>query len=127
MTYDAVCLQCGAAKALPWWRCRRCGFDPSPDEEALAKSAYLSVQRFDQPRDQAVYRKELRRIGVDIGRGIPPTFDSRELARLKAAGATQPTVPPWRVVWWALFKITMPGLLILVALLCVVLLLRWAR
>ena len=52
----SICFACGATKTSIAGACRRCGISPRGDAAALAKSLYLSIDRFDDPDDSRVTR-----------------------------------------------------------------------
>ena len=93
---DAVCLRCGASKRMPQRRCSGCGWDPTedPDTDALVKSVYLSIGRFEKVEDQEAYRKILETTGEAIRSGEHPGFDEAEIERLRRSGAHLPPAKP---------------------------------
>lgn len=84
MMADAICLRCGAPKKQAWHRCRRCRFDPKGDRDALVKSVYLSVGRYEDDARRDAYRVELDQVRRELEAGTPPVYDDQELARLEA-------------------------------------------
>ena len=78
----SICFACGATKTSIAGACRRCGISPRGDAAALAKSLYLSIDRFDDPDEQSRYSHELDAIGDRIGRHEPVEFDESELRRM---------------------------------------------
>ena len=112
---EAICLRCGNRKKAPWERCKRCGYDPTAnDEESLVKSVYLSVGRFADLTDKERYRKELDQIAGDIERGDHPVFIESELVRLRAQRITTERIPS-SAAWGAVLRLFLPavGLLLL--------------
>lgn len=119
----AICVRCGQAKGLPWETCSRCGLNPELDEETLVRSVYLSTGRYDDERRQRRYREELKGYAARIERGEAIEYDPAEMQRLREQKAAVEAFSPAR----ALFRIFLPGLLFLGALLVIWLALRALR
>ncbi len=120
---EAICLRCGVDKHQPWSACRSCNYDPMSDEEALVKSVYLSVGRFEDGDERREYQRELDEVARDIQQGHDPEFDEAELQRLRAQKADVESVPA-STVWNAAFRLFLPGVGILVLLFCILMVLK---
>jgi hypothetical protein len=118
----ALCPRCGTSKKRAWAMCRNCGLDPADDEEALVKSVYLSVGRFDDGDDRRRYREELDELGARIRAGESPAFDEAELERLRKQKRLVESVPA-SAVWGAVFRLFLP-VIIVVAVLVIIVILR---
>jgi hypothetical protein len=92
----------------------------------MVKSVYLSTGRFDEAEDKERYEKELEEVGHQIRRGENICYDEAELARLLAQKHLVERIPA-RVVWTAIGRFFLPGLVFLVLLLAIWYLLRLLR
>lgn len=115
-----ICIRCGEEKKQPWQKCPRCGFDPSTDEAGLVKSVYLSTGRYEDPDDQSRYEIELRRIAEAIKNGRNVEYDAAELERLRQQEQAVEHFSPWG----PLFRLFLPAILFIGALVVVYLVLR---
>ena len=96
------------------------------DEDALVKSVYLSSGRYEDEEERARYMEELDGIGALIRNGRPPSFDLQELKRLQQQKRDVESVS-WLSVFYALFRIFLPGIIFLAILYGLILLLRLWR
>ena len=122
----AICIRCGHAKSRPWKACRKCGFDPSDDEEALAKSVYLSAGRFEDAARQAAYERELDKVGMALSQGQSITYDKPELERLLEQKRTLERIPAL-APWGAVARFFLPAVILLLVIAAIWLLLRVLR
>lgn len=95
---DAICIRCGAPKRDPAHACGRCSLDPTSDPESLVRSVYLSIRRFDDPRQQAAYRPRLLQLAQFLEARIPVILDEGELQRLRERGRPAVAGAPGRLV-----------------------------
>lgn len=79
---EAVCISCGESKSHPWDVCNSCKFSPGDNLQLLVKSAYLSVGRYEDRRDQDIYRIDLLKIGQGIKSGSDTYFNKSDIDRL---------------------------------------------
>jgi hypothetical protein len=108
----AVCLRCGALKAVSLKPCPKCGFCPvTPDD--IAKSLVLSNAFEDDFDGQPVARsaKELRALSARITAGESIAYDPIELARASAAYSAARAITP-RQLLISLVKWLAPPLLL---------------
>jgi hypothetical protein len=111
----AICVSCGHAKHRPFERCKGCGFAPTGDDAALARSVYLSVERLDDSSEQARLSEELAVMQEDIRAGRTIEFEPAELERLAKQLRLVRTIPA-AAPWNALLRLFGPGVLILAVL-----------
>ena len=119
---SALCPRCGTTKKRPWEACKRCGLDPAADEDALLRSVYLSVERFDDGDERRRYRRELDALGERLRAGRSVAFDEAELGKLRERKRLVESVPA-AAVWGAVFRLFLP-VIVVVAILVAILLLR---
>jgi hypothetical protein len=107
---EAICLQCGNKKSIPWKKCRQCRYDPrhDADPDALVKSVYLSVGRYDDQVEQVRYRSELDDISIKIERGEQLFFSEVELVRLRKQKVLVESIPDSAVLG-ALIRLFLPA------------------
>lgn len=119
----AICPRCGTPKKRPWKKCSNCGLDPAHDEDALVKSVYLSVERFEDGGDRRRYSKELDDLTVRIRAGESPSFDPEVLNRLRKQKRLVESVPS-SAVWGAVFRLFLPAIVVVVILVVIIVLRR---
>jgi uncharacterized membrane protein YvbJ len=68
---NALCPRCGTPKKRPWKKCSNCGLDPANDEDALVKSVYLSVERFEDADDRRRHGKEMDELAIRFRLFLP--------------------------------------------------------
>ncbi len=119
----AICLECGSAKNAPWKTCEDCGLNPNNDPDALVRSVYLSVGRFDSSDDRKAYEDELAVFAACLRRGEEVTFDANEVARLREQRAEVESVSTSDLIG-TLFRFFLPGSLFLLALVAVLIILK---
>ncbi|HVU01153.1 MAG TPA: hypothetical protein VHE30_05350 [Polyangiaceae bacterium] len=119
---NAICIQCGSRKRAASHRCRNCGFQPG-DDEALLRSVYLSIGRYEEPDAQERYAHELDEVGQQVRSGAPPEFDSTELNRLREQLRAVRSIS-WFAVLNTLLRIFFPAMLLLALLFGLVFALR---
>jgi hypothetical protein len=117
----SICIRCGAAKKLPWNKCRRCSFLPKDDD--LVKSVYCSIGRFDEPDDAADYEKELEEMSSALARGEPIVYDEAELERLREQRRLVGSVRGPDLLL-ALFRIFLPAILFIAVMLLLIMLFK---
>jgi hypothetical protein len=108
----SICIKCGTAKRIALRRCSACGFDPSKDEDSQVRSVYLSTGRYEDPADQEYYALQLPQLAASIRSGQPVEFEAAELDRLRDQKRLVESVP-LRAVWGAVFRLFLPGLLLI--------------
>jgi hypothetical protein len=116
-------MACGSPKRFITNPCPTCGFSPLGDPAAVAKSVYLSVNRFDDFDEQTRWSGELEAIGQQIGRHQSFEFDPAELARMSERVEAFQSVSRGQV-YGALFRCFLPALCFFVAVGLVAALLR---
>ena len=121
---QAICISCGRPKPLPWKICRSCRFDPTKDDTSLAKSVYLSTGRFSENDEKEQYARQLDDLGQRIANGESIEYEHGELNRLRAQKVYFESVP-MRVVWGAVGRLFLPGIVFLLILVVVWFLLRY--
>lgn len=119
----AVCLKCGTTKATAWERCRNCGFDPTRAEDALVKSVYLSVGRYEAEEEQDTYEKQLDVMAAAIRSGEGVRYDVSELQRLRNQKRAVEAAEPWTIVW----RLFLPAGILIGGLLIAYVILRMLR
>ncbi len=115
----AICIQCGVEKTTLYEKCRKCAFEPRKTQENLIKSVYLSSARFDSEVDKKEYELELRSYAERIRKRLPIAFDPVEVERLRIQHAETDGFNEKSTVRY-LFKVFLPGLILLLELICVV-------
>ena len=120
---DSVCPRCGTSKKRPWKACSNSCLDPADDEEALVKSVYLSVERFEDGTERRRYRKELDEIARRMRAGESPEFDEAELKRLRKQKRLVESVPA-SAVWGAVFRFFLPVVVVVVILVIIIIVRR---
>jgi len=120
---NALCPRCGTPKKRPWKQCSSCGLDPAHDEDALVKSVYLSVERFEDGDDRRRYSKELDDLAVRIRAGESPAFDPAVLNRLRKQKQLVESVPA-SAVWGAVFRLFLPAIVVVVVLVIIIVMRR---
>lgn len=124
MLFDAICIRCGEPKRTAYQRCGHCAFDPAQNEDALVKSVYLSLGRYEDEDDRHRYREELALMGRALREGGDPIdYDLAELSRLLAQKRLLDSIPP-SAAWGVLFRFFLPAVIFLGILWLVVYLLR---
>lgn len=123
MVTRALCPRCGAPKKRPWSSCDRCGLDPAEDEEALVRSVYLSIERFEDGDDRRHYRTELEELARRIRAGESPSYDEAVLEELRMQKRLVASVPA-SAVWGAVFRLFLPAIVVVAALVILILVRR---
>lgn len=91
----------------------------------MAKSAYLSVGRYQDAERRRSYRAELRDLSAMIIAGGEVDFEESEIARL--LGQREDVEEASAAVWPAVFRFFFPGLLFLVGLCLLYFVIRFLR
>lgn len=123
---NAICIECGTAKAAPWAACPKCHFVPQESTDAFVKSVYLSLGRFEDKSAQDQYKNELVEMSLRIREGYKIDFEPAELDRLRDQKDLANAVSNSTLVF-TLTRFFLPGLAFLLLLLLVILILRAAK
>ena len=122
----AICIKCGTAKKKAYHECPMCAFDPKSDHMSLVKSVYLSVWRYESPKEQGAYAIELDDIGEKLGKGDQVEFDSAELEHLSQQKQMVDSVSRMQV-YGALFRFFLPAFVLLAILGAIYFALGWIK
>jgi hypothetical protein len=76
--------------------CAHCGLDPSTDPTLAAKSAFLSIGRYESPEAMDAYHKELQIIADRVKKGETIDFPQDEIERLLRQKLEIESIPRWR-------------------------------
>jgi len=120
----SICPRCGTPKRKPGKKCGHCGLDPDQVEEALVKSVYLSIERFEDGDDRQRYGEVLRDLSARMRAGESPEFDASVLDELRKQRRLVSSVPA-SAVWGAVFRLFLPVIVVVVALVIVIIVRRW--
>ena len=96
MTF-AVCINCGASKKRPIYKCAKCGFKPHSDEEK-AKSLMLSTAYEINGEYRGRTMEELKAIAANIQVGRQYEFDAGEMQAVLAYAQQVMTIPARRLI-----------------------------
>ncbi len=114
---------CGTPKKGPWKRCNSCGLDPTQDEDALVKSVYLSVERFDGGNDRRRYGRELGDLAVRMRAGERPDFEPAALEELRKQKRLVESVSA-SAAWGAVFRLFFPAIVVVIVLVIIIIVKR---
>ena len=109
---EAICRNCGAAKADGSAVCERCGAGPGETRDEIVESLFLSVSRFGDRGRRDAYRVTLDDFASRLRAGDRSFFDPAELDRLtRELHALMDRTG--RRPWLTLLRIFLPAILFL--------------
>ena len=117
---NAICIRCGDGKGHALTKCKKCGFEPTTDEEK-AKSIILSEYHEIETELHGKSIEELKVIGERIKGGEAYEFDQQEVDKTVKYMHEVNSITPSEVVW-GLVKFFGPPALLLGAFLALLLL-----